>query len=647
MKSLFVFVSFMCSFCEGSKFLCQSYDASTKSLEKYCINYNGTVPANCLNEVYLLEPSDLLRLKIGGCNYTTLLRSIVTFPSVHHLDVSYSNIDSLNWLDRRLDQLVTLNVSNNNISDHGMPWRIFERNFPQIREIDFSHNRLNRIDSGLFGKVEKLVKVHLSHNNLSAVEPFENSNNLKHIDLSNNRLTKIPAFFNDRNFQRIHLDENPISTFQCIGTSMVFISWKYVTTFNGDPTCNGKQFHIVRNDSHESVITSSDQRHELHCNEQSFENLRYFTAGANAFFNVSDALHLFGPSIWDIDLSGNYLTGQLTNTTFNRFDLLNKLILSDTKLTHFQLNQVENQKRLWTLDISSNTLNALGNISLLENFLVLHEFNASDNHLANATEIIQNLRRSVVKLDLSGSSLRNLNANMFQRLVELETLHLIGCDLLIGDQNPFEPLQSLKILDISRNNLANVNFAVLSPTLGKLIEFRAAYCQIKDISEVVQHLGPSLKKLDLTGNVIKTIHNRAFDRLTNLMNLVLREASITYFDPGSLQNQRDFMKLDLSHNKLHEINVGSISDNLRDLNLEGNDLIDIKSFSPAHFRSLKSLAIAKNQLDCPHLKRLKKDFQEVHFIGEPLDQQQFRDCRTSSQGINDFLGSVYNKLKIW
>lgn len=69
-------------------------------------------------------------------------------------------------------ELLIFNASHNEFSH--MLW-YFSKHIPEIVEIDLSYNKLNGMNLGLT-KLQKLRRVHLSHNNFTYV-------NMQHFDL--------------------------------------------------------------------------------------------------------------------------------------------------------------------------------------------------------------------------------------------------------------------------------------------------------------------------------------------------------------------------------------------------------------------------------------------------------------------------------
>lgn len=380
-----------------------------------------------------------------------------------------------------------------------------------------------------------------------------------------------------------------------------------------------------------------------------FRNVHIFdisSSHSSPIVNATDVVQFLGYSIWDINLSGNFV-GKLDAKAFEiLFDNLGRLSLSNTMLASFDFGIIKNPQNLWTLDISHNNLKHISNISLLVCFTNLRELNVAENQLPNAKQIIQHLSSPIETLDLSGNTVGTLNIFTFQRLNTLKKLCLASTNLMISSRNPFASLHSLNFLDISHNNLMNVDFTGLSMTLNKLEHFNAANCQIRNASQVIQHLGRSIQMLNLSGNFVGTLNDRSFEECPNLKYVILKNAQISQIDSATLQYQTNLRVLDVSHNKLDKLDFKFVSRNLEQINLNGNDLTTLDNFDRAHFKWLTSLKVEWNRFPCPYLHQLFKNNKDLLF-GEHWHQKPDRDCRKTTERIGGFLNGVYDKLKFW
>lgn len=150
-------------------------------------------------------------------------------------------------------------------------------------------------------------------------------------------------------------------------------------------------------------------------------------------------------------------------------------------------------------------------------------------------------------LNFGGNEIQKFDKNSFEKLSNLETLKLDNTNLLITDQNPFASFKKLRKLDISFNNLENVDFKHLATTLHQLQLFRAANAKIINAPVVMTYFGPNLNTLDLSGNFVGNLRGKKFENLRQLTNLYLSNSSLSDFDFSYLKQLKT---LNISSNEL-------------------------------------------------------------------------------------------------
>lgn len=352
--------------------------------------------------------------------------------------------------------------------------------------------------------------------------------------------------------------------------------------------------------------------------------------------------------VTNLNLSGNYV-GNVNITTFGLFARLMILSLSDTMLSNFDFRVIQQNRKLKSLDLSNNGLKYIDKIRYLVQFDSLTNLNVAGNCLNNTQELIENLRSPIEIIDLSGNPVGPLNATTFERLSSLETLKLHNTQLSITNFDAFGPLFNLSNLDISHNNLTLVNVSefTMFAKLSQLIKLNIAYCQLRNVSDVIRTIGSTIKELDVSGNSIETLHANTFQMLNHLEYLNLSNANILHFNFFQLNNLTNLQILDVSYNKLQYANFEQLPRGLKNLYLEGNDLTEIEKITTSQFPLLESLSISKNQFSCLTLRKFIPHRKKLYLIGNALDQKHGKYCRCSVHGIIDYLDSVYNTVRFW
>lgn len=648
MLLVLIFLAFAFSLCDANNFVCQYHDEHSKSLEIYCDYFQKQLPRNCVPANPSLNSSDVIRLKIEGCNPTDVCNISERFETVQQLDISYSAYGSFNCSDKVFENLIDFNASHNELT--AIPTAILQK-FQMLETLDLSHNYVMRIFSGDFGNFgQNLRQINLAHNNLAFIDDraFVNFRRLELIDLNYNRLSTLPKINHLHSIRDVSIQENPeLITFDCkFMSSMehqrrVNLSWQYITAFDGGKNCHiQRSFRAYQSNRTESVYHSFGHHYHLFCNENGFNHIQSFVAGTQAFKNVRPTLRLLNPSVLKIDLSDNSVD-ELDAALFARFQRLNELILSNIRLIDFDFDvlNVNHQISLDRLDISQNNLKMVKNPMLLQNFENLIDFNAAGNRIENTDEIIRYLPAKIRRLNLAGCHVGNINA--IERLTALEYLNLSGTNLsIIIGENPFVSLRHLISLDISHNNLSNVNFAVSK----HLSEFPAVNHQIKNASEIISSLMiPSMDSSEITLD-----HSDPFQILSNLTYLNISGTNLRKFELKSIEPLKWLHTLDISQNQLKSIDLEALPHftQLERLYLNDNELTILDNFVPNASPKV-SLAIDKNYMPCVYLRQLKYEHPNINYIGDQLNQKHSNNCRSSTQAISDFLGTVYDTVKIW
>lgn len=611
----------------GKDSLYQLYNGDTKSLEYFCGNFYGTMSDVDSSREFLTKSSEVMELKIGGCDNETVARAIEKCPNVRLLDISYSGYYTLGSVHLKANYLEKLDVSHNPLMN--IPWFFFKQ-IPKLTELDFSYNKLERINSYDFEGANELMQIDLSHNmiNLISYSAFENLKNLEYVDLSNNLIGYgIEAFQNNNNLKVLHLEHNPLWSLTCdyflnINPLSVLISFKYLQLIN--LSCDGITVEVMMDDKVEGIFSTTKGQFQLHCDENSFSNVHTFNSERIRIENASKLMQSFR-SIITLSLSDSFI-GQLNTTTIHRLTELRELSMKRTNLTHFDVSMLENQHQLKIIDISYNQLKRLNHISLLDSLDHLTQFLAVENEFEHVDEIIHRLPTSIESLDLSGNVIGYLDSASISKFKNLIVLNLSNTNLSIAVSNPFDELKELSILDVSDNDLSHTDFSTLATTLKQIAIFYATNCQIRNISNVIQYFGPSLARLHLSGNFVGDLNVNIFDGFSELQYLYLDNTNISTFQKQSLRHQKKLIELNIANNKLRHIDFSHVSGKLTTLYLQGNDLVAVKNLTKLRFPLIVTLDIANNRLACDVLSELVREWDGT-FINDPWTQKDDTDCR--------------------
>lgn len=638
MKLLLLFLGIAVVFCDASNIICQYYTKNESLLLQLCDNYKYQLPKDCPHKLTDLPALDVRRLKIQGCDSREIRDASEQYGSIEQLDISHAGLNSLDDAVLIFAELTDLNASSNALTE--IPKKMLNK-CPKLKTLDLSYNYITRVNHGDFEQSQQYNTINLSHNMLESIhiDAFANLSDLQTILLSHNRLSAIPSLHFLNHPITVDLAENPpLTTFNCawiaaMSPAQMFLTWRYIKSFSGT-RCGGLKFKIERSDNGTAIegVSRLKTNWKLHCNEQSFRNLQYFVAGPVAFQNIHDILPLISATVWKLDLTNNDVNA-LNQSGIERFRRLSDLRLRNTKLKTFDVGALNrnSDQYLNHLDLSYNHLKGLENPRFLQYFANLLEFSITGNliHFQNLSEIIQNLPPSVQRLNMARTfsmgavddkNGKMLAKNTFERLPAITDLDLSDTEFKLDDFSVFQPLQRLTNLNISGNDLSQVNAASLA-SLYQLQDFRAAYCQIENISELIHHLGPYIETLDLSQNLAPKIDARAFERLPNLKELKLDRMGLQEIDSSTFEPLTSLTHLDLHGNLLEEIDVERFPRSLQKLRLDGNNLKEIKHLNRTRFPALNSLTLSQNHLDCDYLDELRAQFNDRIILVDAFKQK--------------------------
>lgn len=191
-------------------------------LIKFVVSHNKltTIPANLLNHSKQIEIADFSHNQIGSFDGEIFGDE----NQLKVLNVSFNNIVDLSTMPfQRLEKLERLQLSHNQI--HAIQAFQFQ-NMVHLNEVDISFNQIEMIEELAFvGDFPRLRILHLSHNRLNHTEFIGEMANLTYLDVSANQITILPAhtFQECRNLQYLDVSRNPI---ELIGSDTFVLTTK-------------------------------------------------------------------------------------------------------------------------------------------------------------------------------------------------------------------------------------------------------------------------------------------------------------------------------------------------------------------------------------------------------------------------------------
>ncbi|XP_031633862.1 leucine-rich repeat and immunoglobulin-like domain-containing nogo receptor-interacting protein 2 [Contarinia nasturtii] len=245
----------------------------------------------------------------------------------------------------------------------------------------------------------------------------------------------------------------------------------------------------------------------------------------------------------------------------------------------------------------------------------------------------------LTKIDVMHNNIGYLDAAAFGAVKNLEVLDLSYNKLESIEDNVFKENDKLKLLNLRHNKLLSFNFRIFSPSAtdievylpSRSIErldigciqsvchfkgfqdgdnfdviktFKAEGNKFSNFSILFEKLGRSLETLILSRCMFETITHNLLEKFTSLTTIMMTNANISSIEANAFSYQTRLVLLDLSYNKLTDVDSTLFSRKFHDLEtlyLEGNQLQRIDNITSANLPKLQSIFVTKNRFSCNYL----------------------------------------------
>lgn len=681
--SFLTFLTILNVSCAGQITNCEFVDLNIYHVRLSCEEFHGAYePFECFyatfknkylkDKVQILETGDCQGNRLNT-SFTDYFRSLLTY------DIVYYGIEHLSAADINFRNLKQLNASHNELVT------IHETTFdntPKLQELDFSFNKIMILEKNAFSGLDELQILVLKGNLIKVIDET--------------------TFKHNKNLKELNLEENPLKRFDgnifwpLLNSANVRISCDHLKEF--DTSCLKASLKIEFQKKKNVIFSTSESSSTLIFPKNSFKNLTYFNISGNHLNSTSKLIELLGSSVEILDLSSNIL-GKSNGITFEfirifgYFQNLSHLALSNMNLT--EVNATESQLKV--LNLSKNALTSL---NFTGTFANLYKFDASHNNLIEITPSIFDSTPNVVEINLSHNKISTFAKETFATLENLQLLDLSNNLITSIDKKLFENNKKLMKLIVENNLIGridcemfellknsldvnekkqaseefedkwksvveidmscmkndlkidvddingaifrrdnNIVFRCSKATLQNLKYLNISGLHLQDTAKLLQFFGSSLEKLDVSSNFIGELHEKTFDKLTNLQVLNLSRTNLSNFGFETFYHHKKLQSLDLSYNQLKKLNFTLLFrnfKNLNTLNLEGNDLTEVDTVTNVIFPKLTSLAISKNDFTCDYLAIFLVQWHNLHLVNNPTNQMNIDgvDCYHKASGFD-------------
>ncbi|KAK3598959.1 hypothetical protein CHS0354_024631 [Potamilus streckersoni] len=305
-------------------------------------------------------------------------------------------------------------------------------------------------------------------------------------------------------------------------------------------------------------------------------------------------------------------------TAIQNLQTLMILTIHKTSISHLDENSFKGLTKLESLDLSKNHLMCFDHATFTDIHetlkyldLSLNELSESSLSLLTAIKWI-NLRT----LKLSQNPITNLNEGFFYNMSTLQILILNQCKLRKLQNTTFAGLEHLNALDISMNEIGDVEVGSFLPTPNLTIldlhdQHQVPSCHLLHSSghpplslppETLWHLRFYLTHLDLGYNILNLTDTYKMIRsLSNLKGLGLKCIGLEEIPAYLFSNHSNLQMLYLDDNNINKLSpqtLYGLSSSLRELYLNNNKLKTLHKCVLENFNQLQKLELKDNEWIC-------------------------------------------------
>jgi Leucine-rich repeat (LRR) protein len=316
---------------------------------------------------------------------------------------------------------------------------------------------------------------------------------------------------------------------------------------------------------------------------------------SNAFYSLHNlrSLHLDHNQLTDhiwFDLTKYLRNLEILTLSQNNFRYLKEnnlsknlkiLDLSSNGIQIIEKNFFENFSSLEKLSLQNNEINSL-QLNFLTLLKHLKELNLDFNRLTFFPENLFQTNNQLNYLSLQGNDLNYLTNKSFHGLGYLTYLNLARNRLQFQlNQQPFQDLNSLEILNLDRNIQLNLSKMIFRGLEKKLIELSLQNCNLTMFNSLTNpfDLFLNLQRLKLSSNNLKELPEQFL-----------------------IHSKHSLISIDLQRNSFRTIpnlfGLNFNSSKLTDFDLSSNQICTLEKKDLYQYKNLKTIGLTGNPLHC-------------------------------------------------
>lgn len=275
----------------------------------------------------------------------------------------------------------------------------------------------------------------------------------------------------------------------------------------------------------------------------------------------------------DLSISEFETRSRTQNTAISN---IRKWDASNNNIRELPKTFIENElPNLNEIDLSNNNFTSLPeNAASFTYFANLQKIVLSGNSINEIGQRAFSKLKDLTHLDLSGNQITTLSEGLLESNTKLESLNLQGNPMKTFSYNVFAPSMpslsswlvklpssDIEILDVSctitpgNGSVCPFRGFNRGDNFTKIQQFDASGNQLNDQDwlQCVERLGSTLEKLDLSHNKISGLTSETLQKFPKLTSIKLCHMNWSKLDFCAFRNQPQLQYLNVSHNRLEDI----------------------------------------------------------------------------------------------
>ncbi|CAN7989271.1 unnamed protein product, partial [Ixodes hexagonus] len=489
------------------------------------------------------------------------------------LDLSRNNMDSLPpSVLCPLVQLVQVNLTRNRFVEVARMGFSETRCSPLVQKLDAAHNRLRVLSEKGFASLRQLRELKLDHNQIARADQgaLVGLSRLQNLDMAHNALVALPPRFLQatEKLSELYLRNNSLSAlppglFSGLDQlTMLDLAHNQLSSGWLGPETLADLTRLTVLDLSHNRLTRLDES-----SFRSLHSLQTLQLQHNLIESIADLAFASLYNLHTLVLSHNRLKS-VGMHMFSGLSSVGGLYLDHNRLESLHPDAFHNMSTLQEIILAGNRLSSVPKV--VQSLQFLRSLDVADNIIADIQNASYQGLRHLYGLNLMGNHIGNLSQGAFHDLPSLRILNLARNGIQSIEQGTFDDVPDLHALRLDSNFLDDVNG--LFSNLHDLIMLNISANRVRWFDYALIPIG--LQWLDIHDNQIEALGN--------------------YFELESILKLRT---LDVSHNRLTDLDSSSLPNGIEIVFLKNNQLRRIQPFTFLGKQNLTRVDLTENKLE--------------------------------------------------